>query len=166
VKPISIKATLQITILCLLLAGLALPATHVSAMLRSCRTDPILTFSDGSKLTVTATINTDESSITGVVYVVHAPAGLTVKNTVFTGGNLSGKEIVVLLADQQPGVYQTDTLVLSRFSGVAVQAVSSLNQAIFRSASGYTGGHLLVTLFQTSRPTSSDWMTPNTVLVK
>jgi hypothetical protein len=145
-KSAIIKATVQILVACFFVAGLVMPGMHVSAALRSCRTDPILRFSDGTKLVVTSTIDTDKSNVISVIYTVHAPAGLALVKTVYTAGGLGGDENVVFINDQLPGVYEIDTMVTTQTAGVHVSTNSSL-KTVDGTADGYSGDHLVVTLY-------------------
>jgi hypothetical protein len=161
-KSAIIKAIAQSLIACFFFAGLVLPGMHVSAALRSCRTDPILTFSDGTRLVVTATIDTDESSVISVIYTVHAPAGLALVKTVYTAGGLGGDENVIFINDQLPGVYKIDTVVTTRTAGVHVSTNSSL-KTVDGSADGVSGDQLVVTLNTLPQVISTPVTPPSTV---
>ncbi len=70
----------------------------------------------------------------------------------------------MVVADQKTGTYQSDAIVLTQQTGVQVKAISSLNPAIFGSASGMNGQHLLVNLSLATNAGSGSWSNPNTVL--
>mgnify|MGYP000073681897 CR=1 FL=1 len=149
--------------LCLALAGLAWPAASASAGVRSCRTDPILTFSDGSQLTVKAVIETELVNVEQVIYTVHIPKNLALTREVHTAGGMGGREVVVWIADQEPGEYQSSTLVIVKTAanGVKVKAVAVLNPGTFGAVTGLAGEPLVVNLRSDAGPSSDGWVNPS-----
>ncbi len=143
---------MQDLIIGLIFAGLAMPGSYASASMRYCRTDPILTFSDGIMLTVTSTIDTDDSNVASVVYTLHVPAGIVLVKTIYTAGALGGEEKVQLIDDQNPGVYQIDTLVTTHVARVHVTA-NAVIMALSAAADGVSGSPLVMTL-DTTLPSS------------
>jgi hypothetical protein len=144
-NPTTKKALILAFMIGFILSGLAITTSPVSAALRICRTDPILTFSDGSKMTVTSTIDTDESNIASVVYSVHAPAGLGLDKTTYTAGGLGGREKVGFFADQPAGVFKVDTFVTLLVGSVPVSTTVDY-QAFELIAGGTSGSHFVITL--------------------
>jgi hypothetical protein len=82
---------------------------EASAGLRVCRADPIVWLSNGTKVTMTASIAADASQVKLITYTVHAPRGLSVRSIVYTGGALKDKERVVVLFDRTSG-YQIEVV--------------------------------------------------------
>jgi hypothetical protein len=121
------------------------PTSHASAMLARCRTDPIFTLSNGDKITIVLDINTDEANVTYANYVLHVPAGVTVKNVVFTAGGIGKLETYWVKQDSPANTYTTESLVLTRQPGVAMTATTSL-QKIVKSIAGYSGQNLIATI--------------------
>lgn len=119
------------------------------AMISSCRTDPIITLSDGSQLDITATINAPPGIVNSVKYTVHAPVGLSVTNVVFTGGPFSKKESVGFYADQKTGAYTTTTFANTQ-STAPMSSTSALRHGPSASVSGQTEQNLTVTLLARS----------------
>jgi hypothetical protein len=125
----------------------AMPNYQVSAALVKCRTDPIFMLSNGDKLTVTLDISADAMSIRNVTYLIHVPAGVTVQRVTYTGGGLGTKEMYKVYQDSPAKTYTTDSLVTTQNTGsVPVIATTVLNGLYTKSASGYSGFHLIVTI--------------------
>jgi hypothetical protein len=140
-----LKTNRLLSLLVLITLFLLMPTAHASAMLTRCRTDPIFTLSNGEKITVVLDINTNESGVIYVNYVLHVPAGVTVKNVVFTAGGIGKLETYWIRQDSPANTYTTESFVLTQQSGVAVIATTSL-QKIVKSVAGYSGQNLIVTI--------------------
>jgi hypothetical protein len=87
-----------------------LGAESAAAIVVSCRADPIVWLSNGTKVTMTASIAADASQVNLITYTVHAPRGLAAAKVVYTGGALQNKERVVTLFDRASG-YQIEMVV-------------------------------------------------------
>jgi hypothetical protein len=125
----------------------ALPATEASAALVSCRTDPIFRLSNGDIVTVTLEIGTAEANVKSVTYILHVPAGVTVKQVTYTAGGIGKKETYKVYQDSPAKTYTTDTVLTTQNVGVVpVTVYTRLNGVYTKSASGYSGQHLIVTL--------------------
>jgi len=115
-----------ITLICLLLAGLAMseslaPAAEAAAA--GCRSDPVVTLSDGTILDVTATIKTDVSNVREIHYVVHGPRGVKLVAAISTPTlGFKGKESFTYYDDAAPKQYITETLVQTTYNQVGVTA--------------------------------------------
>jgi hypothetical protein len=96
-----------LSVILMFFLGLVVEAPSVSAAVSGCRGDPIVWLSNGTKLTMIASIAADASQVTMITYTVHAPRGLSVNQVVYTGGVLAGKERVVVLFDRTSG-YQVE----------------------------------------------------------
>jgi hypothetical protein len=145
INPLNRFAFLVIAVLLLSI----IPNTRALAALRYCRTDPIFALSNGDKLTVTLDISTDEASIKSVTYILHVPAGVSVKSVVYTAGGLSAKETYKVFQDAAASSYSTDTLVMiSGTTKVAVTATTRLNGTGDVVISGYSGQHLVAQIIK------------------
>ena len=115
-----------ITLICLLLAGLAMSeslAPAVEAAAAGCRSDPVVTLSDGTILDVTATIKTDVSNVREIHYVVHGPRGVKLVAAISTPTlGFKGKESFTYYDDAAPKRYITETLVQTSYDQVSVTA--------------------------------------------
>lgn len=126
----------------------ALPVTQASAGLARCRTDPIFRLSNGDILTVTLDIGTAEANVRSVVYTLYVPAGVTVKQVVYTDGGIGKRETYKVYQTSPAKTYTTDTVVtIVNSAGVVdVIAYTRLNGVDTKSASGYNSQHLIVTI--------------------
>ena len=93
------------------LAALLIPGM-AAAQQGVCRTDPQVWLTDGTKISISPTIGDDANAIIAIVYEIHVPAGIGETQVVYTGGALTGKELVVIVPDAPPGTYTADTSVL------------------------------------------------------
>jgi hypothetical protein len=130
------------TLLAVLLTGSLLPP-RAHAMISSCRTDPIITLSDGTQLDITASIDTPPGLVNAVKYTVHVPAGLSMTNVVFTGGPFAKKESLSFYADQKSGTYSTTTFASTQ-STTSMSSTSLLRRGPSASINGQTGHNLTV----------------------
>ncbi len=129
----------------LVLLALSLLPTHPAfAGFVACRADPIVWLSNGQSIQITATINAAESDVSTIVYTVHVPVGTTITRVVYNGGGLGRKERVILVDDQAPNQYWTDTVVDTKPTPVGVLAISSMGGSNFGADSGYNSEHLIV----------------------
>ena len=126
----------------------ALPTQQASAALRSCRTDPIFVLSNGDKLVITLSgIETSETNIKNVLYVLHVPAGVTVTRVIYTAGGLGQRETYKVIQDSVAKTYKTESLVTTQNVGaVRMVATVKLNSLTAKSASGYTGQYIVITV--------------------
>jgi hypothetical protein len=69
------------------------PNLQASAAFVKCRTDPIFLLSNGDTLNISLDISTDAANVRNATYVLHIPAGVTVKKVTYTAGGLGTKEI-------------------------------------------------------------------------
>lgn len=129
-----------------LLSGPLMPR-HALALYSSCRADPKVYLSNGSMVTLTATISDSATDVSGVQYTLHAPAGTSVTNVVYTGGSFAGKERLSFYADDPANTYDSATLVGTHASNIAVTASTQVNTPkLSGSSSGYNDQHLTVHL--------------------
>ena len=116
----------------------AMPNFTASAALVKCRTDPIFVLSNGDTLNVTLDISTDAANVRNVTYIVHVPAGVTVKKVTYTAGGLGTKEMYKIYQDSPFKTYTTDTVATTQNTGtVAIIAKTILNATYSGTASGY-----------------------------
>lgn len=104
-------------------------AAHVAAahasqpspnVIGHCRTDPVVLLSDGTRLTVTATIADTARDIRAVTYAVHVPAGTSLAHLSFPSDGIRVRETVRVYADNQPATYDVATTI---DTGARAQAV-------------------------------------------
>jgi hypothetical protein len=125
----------------------SIPNVTASAALVKCRTDPIFQLSNGDKITITLDINTDAIYVRNVTYVLHVPAGVTVTKVTYTAGGLGTKELYKVYQDSILKTYKTESIVTTQNTGsVEMIATVKLNSMTAKSASGYTGQNIVVTV--------------------
>jgi hypothetical protein len=140
------KITRLLCLTALVAIMLLLPTTNASAALVRCRTDPIFVLSNGDMLSVTLDIGTTSANVKNISYVLHVPAGVTVKNVAYTNVNLRLPESYKVYQDSPAKTYTVDTVVTTQTSSVAVTVFARINTGITKSVSGFNGKHLFITL--------------------
>jgi hypothetical protein len=128
-------------VIALVITCLGLSALPASAAVSGCRADPIVWLSNGTKLTMTASIAADPSQVQMITYTLHAPRGLTVKQIVYTGGVLQAKERVVMLFDRASG-YVIETRVDMGKTVASVTATAAVGYTT-RALSGSSASALV-----------------------
>jgi hypothetical protein len=147
-KAIMYKINYLFRFLILAVMLFALPATEASAALLRCRTDPIFWLSNGDILIVALDIGTTEANISNVNYILSVPAGVTVKQVVYTDTSLGRKETYKVYQTSPAKTYTIDTVVTTVNSAGVVDVIvyTRLNGVYAKTISGYNGYHLLATL--------------------
>ncbi len=108
-----------------LLVNSSLPrAAH--ADIGGCRSDPVVALSNGTVVDLSAAIAADAADVQGVAYTLHVPAGLRAVSVAPSGGPLGPKEMIAVVADDAPGVYDSATVVTTMTRGVTVTATTAL----------------------------------------
>lgn len=109
-----------------LLFGLTMSASfapRAAASVGGCRSDPIVTLSDGTVLDVSADIDTDVANMREIHYVVHGPRGVKLLLALSTPTlGFEGKETFTYYDDAAPKQYITETLVQTTNDRVSVTA--------------------------------------------
>ena len=142
------KINRLIRLLVLLTVILALPATKASAALVRCRVDPIFVLSNGDVVNITVDIGTDPAKVKNIHYVLHVPAGVTVKQVIHTARGLRIHETTRVYQDSPAGIYLSDTVVSTRGPAGTVPAIAyvRLNGVPVQSVFGYNGQNLILTV--------------------
>jgi hypothetical protein len=107
-----------------LLAGSLAPG-HAFAGHTICRTDPIVTLSNGVVVSMYADVQDTLSGIQHVAYVLHAPVGTSV--TAITYDQYGYLESLQFQADQSPRSYATTTTVTTVTPNISVTAGASVS---------------------------------------
>ena len=109
-------------------------ATDAHASITYCRTDPTVTLSNGVTVTMWAQISTNISSVSSVNYVLHVPAGVTLKSVTYdTYGYLEHLQIV---ADQSGTHYADNTTVTLTSGNTSVTAYATRQDSTVASKTG------------------------------
>lgn len=127
----------------LIAAGIlfGLPGTPLAhATIGGCRSDPVVTLSDGTVVDLSATIDDASSDVQQVAYTLHAPDGASVVSVVNTDGAIGLKEVFRFYADAPAGTYATTTAVSTATSGIAVSGTTTVVPLAGLSVSGSATG--------------------------
>ncbi len=119
---------------------------QVNAAFISCRSDPIVWLSDGTRLQFATVVETSQNDVISIRYELHAPAGVTIDRILYIPAWASNKETVVIVNDQPAGMYSLTTLVQTGKPNVPVSIKGKVIQghlfhrAVTRlSATGLSG---------------------------
>jgi hypothetical protein len=107
----------------LLARSLVAPDTH--AAIGGCRSDPIVTLSDGHALDLHATVNTTYDDVQLVSYTLHGPLGTWVTSKV-DDSLLGPKAAFQYYADQPPNTYSASVQVTTQIPQIPVAAATDL----------------------------------------
>lgn len=89
---------------------LGLPSVPAQAAAVACRTDPIVTLSNGDVVIILVDIATAPENVTRIDYKLHVPKGVTATNIIYTGVELGLVENLVLVDDANEE-YKSETVV-------------------------------------------------------
>jgi hypothetical protein len=103
----------------LLISSPGTPHAHAAI---ACRTDPIVTLSNGVTVQMSNTIYDYASNVSKVAYTLHAPAGTMVTSVVYPPGTTSIPESFQFAADNNPGRYESYAVVYDANRNVTVSA--------------------------------------------
>jgi hypothetical protein len=135
------KTIRLIQVFILLGVMLAMTPMPASAALARCRVDPIFVLSNGDIVTVTVDIATDPVQVSNIHYILHVPAGVTVREVIHTARGLRIPETTEVYQDSPAGVYTTYTIATTghQEGTVAVVMYTRLNAVPVKTTYGYNG---------------------------
>jgi hypothetical protein len=107
----------------LLARFLVAPDTH--AAIGGCRSDPVVTLSDGKVLDLSAVVSDTYDDVQLVSYTLHAPVGTSVTSAVDTS-ILGPKDTFQFYADEPPGTYTASAKVNTLTPQMPVAATTDL----------------------------------------
>jgi hypothetical protein len=123
------------------------PTAHASAALVRCRTDPIFVLSNGDVINVTLDIGTGANNIRKITYILHVPAGVTVKRVAYTAINHHLNETYQVHQISPEKTYTTTTVVTTINSyRVEVGSLTRLNGVPAKYVWGYSSQPLTITV--------------------
>ena len=114
--------TKKFGLVAVLMFAMLLIVSQVSAARISCRSDPIVFLSDGTRLQFNTEISTSLDDIISIRYEVHVPVGVSADRINYTPSWARAKELVVIVADQPAGSY--------RIVGVAMTGTPSVPMTV------------------------------------
>src|SRR5581483_5956204 len=94
---------------------------HVSG----CRTDPLVTLTNLTQITLHEEIRDTSTDVTGIHYERHVPKGVKVLRVVYYGAVPAKLQSLTTFADEAPGVYDDYTTVNTGASQIPVTAYMS-----------------------------------------
>jgi hypothetical protein len=113
-----------------------LSSHSASAYISGCDTDPVVYLSDGTAITLVASINDQVSDVMTVNYTVHVPSGVSVTNISYD--SFGYLESVSVIPDEPANQYATDTTVYTYTPWVRVTDSTAVSGFATKSASGYS----------------------------
>jgi hypothetical protein len=119
--------------------ALLVTVTPAHAEIVGCRSDPVVTLSNGVTFDLSATIDDAASDVQQTLYVLHAPVGTQVVSVVGTDSLVGLTEHFAFYADEAPHTYATDTIVSTGASTIAVTANTVVVGASGSSAASASG---------------------------
>ena len=132
----------------LLARSLLAPDTH--AAVGGCRSDPVVTLSNGHALDLSAVVTDTYDDVQLVSYTLHAPVGTWVTGEVDTSV-LGPKDTFQFYADEPPNTYSVATQVTTLTPQISVTATTDVvtgNGASTASASGQSRQSLWMDISQ------------------
>ncbi len=102
-------------------SGLTSLLNDAHASIGVCRSDPVFTLTNGMTVTLFETLTDDPSDIVGGSYVLHIPAGVSVR-TVNYSGTVGSQQSFTYYADAQPNAYSATSTVLTTTDHVQMTA--------------------------------------------
>lgn len=116
-----------------LLFFFSLSQAHAGFM--HCRTDPIITLSNGDTVIILVDVDADPVQIQKINYVLHVPAGVTAVNITYTGTALGLDENLVLKDDSNDAYKSETTVDVGKWADVLV-TMSLRDQTVVREGVG------------------------------
>ncbi len=119
---------------------------HAAASFTVCDTDPAITLSNGTVVTVWAGMTTAISNIQQVTYVLHVPSWVTISNIAYD--QYASLESVQLVQDQTSNSLEIDTTVQTSTPGIVVDALATVSNKLFpKLATGLSGQDMVITFW-------------------
>lgn len=105
----------------------------------TCRTDPMVTLSNGVTVTLYEDISDSATDVTKITYALHVPVGVTATSISYSGAVSASIQSVTLYADENPGNYDGYTEVYTATPNIPVTAYMSANSTVSCQTSGHSG---------------------------
>lgn len=134
-----------LVILILVCLGIAIyPWLSAQVGARNCQANLVVYLQDGSTITLTTQIATDTAYVQKIQYTLHVPRGAALKEVVNTPGELGKHETVTVVADNDPGIFTSSTLVRVIATQVPVTTTLAVQGGYSALVRGYTNQSLVV----------------------
>ena len=118
-----------------LVASLLGAPSHAHAA-GACRSDPIVTLSNGLVVHLSATVYDAPSDITAITYTMHAPVGTSVVSVVYPPDPNNIPQTFQFYADNPAGAWDSYTYVNTKTTGIGVTATAEVANLATFAASG------------------------------
>lgn len=125
---------------------------HHAHAAEACRSDPIVSLSNGLVVDLGATIIDTPSDITGVTYTMHAPAGISVVSVVYPPDPNNIPQTFQFYADNPAGAWDSYTNVATATPGIGVTATAQVANLPLFSATGVSNQDVHVHVQQPGGP--------------
>jgi hypothetical protein len=109
------------------------------ANIGACRSDPVVTLSNGTQVTLYEDISDSASDVSSISYQLHVPTGLKVKSIAYQGAVPSNVQTITVTADENAGNYDGYTVVKTKTPNISVAAYMSANGTVSCHTSGHSG---------------------------
>ncbi|HEV3311869.1 MAG TPA: hypothetical protein VG815_15270 [Chloroflexota bacterium] len=118
-------------------------AFRVSAQVAGCRSDPVVTLSNGDQVTLWENISDQASDVKTVTYVLHGPRGTSVSSIAYSGAVPKSQQTLRYVANDGPMTYDSYTTISTGVAGVQISANMQVNRTMSTVAKSVTGpsGH-------------------------
>lgn len=87
------------------------PLSRAQAAFHLCRTDPIVTLSNGDVVSIYVEVAAEASDINNIDYVLHVPKGITATDIQYLGAEQGLIENLTIKQDAKPDEYKSETTV-------------------------------------------------------
>jgi hypothetical protein len=104
----------------------------------ACRSDPVVSLSNGTTLTVWESIGDYSSDVKSISYEVHVPKGVWVRSVTYSGDVSATLQSLNVYADENTGNYDTYATVVTGTSGMQTDAYAQANNTVPAHTTGPT----------------------------
>lgn len=133
------RAWLGVALLLFALASNSWLATGARAALTYCRSDPVVTLSNGTQVTLYEDISDSTTDVSKITYQLHIPVGAKVTSIAYTGAVPASQQTITVFADENLGNYDGYTVVATITPTINVTAYMSANATVSTHTSGHSG---------------------------
>lgn len=116
-----------------ILSAISISSAQAGAI--GCRTDPIVTLSNGDVVTILLDIDADASQVTSIDYTLHVPPDITATNITYTGAALGLAENLTVIPDTKDK-YRSEIVVAAPKSVVVVATMTFEDAVVTVTGSG------------------------------
>ncbi len=104
-----------------------------------CRTDPVISLSNGKTLTMYEIVHTTPANIAGVTYTVHVPTGITATAITYPGAVPAAQQTVTVQSDNRKHRYDVYSTVLTLTPKIKVKAFTTVDHKRSKTKVSFSG---------------------------